>query len=272
MVRGGVAAVVVVSSTILAIACGRALEEGAAPPGPADDASSDVAPVDSSVAFDGGDPDPIDEDGNEPPPLDDAGCADAAFSESFGWDGGFDARWSKTVTGNGIVELDGTYVAPPSSLHARIDTTASGKAYVARSVCPSSGTILCRFSLRIDQSTDGDIAILDLRGTRMNGTYGVARVKAREIMFLSPEPDGGQRVDRSPVPLVARAAGAFHTVEIAVTAMTYTLKVDGALERTLAVPAAGLSIDEVRAGIVYASGTRAPGWDIRLDELDCRYE
>lgn len=260
-----------VGAWALAIACGRSLGEGG-PDSPREDAATDRgAPVDAGQTFDGGDPDPVDTDGTAPPPLDDAGCADAAFSESFGFDAGFDTRWSKTVTGGGTVELDGTYVVAPSALRARIDTTASGKAYVARAVCPSSGTIVCAFSLRIDASTEGDIGILDLRGENAAG-YGVVRVKAREIMYLSPEEDGGQRVDRTPVPLVALAAGAFHTVELVVAATSYTLKVDGTVAATLPVRAAGLGLDEVRAGILYASGPRAPGWDVRIDELGCRFE
>lgn len=272
MVRRLFVLAVVISVTLAAPACGRTLGEDAPQPAPVDDAAADrSAPVDASESFDGGSPDPVDVGGNAPPPLDDAGCADAAFSESFGFDGGFDTRWSKTTTGGGVVELGVPYVVAPSSLHASIDTTASGKAYAARALCPTSGTIVCAFSLRIDQSTDGDIGILDLRGKNANG-YGVVRVKAREIMFLSPEQDGGQRVDRAPVGLVTSAAGAFHTVELSVSAATYSIKIDGAPAGTLPVPAAGLSLDEVRAGILYASGTRSPGWDIRIDELGCHFE
>lgn len=253
-----------------AFACGRSLgEEGEPAPDVVDAAiDRDAPPAEASTPFDGGDPDPVDVGGDPPPPIGDAGCADAAFAESFDTD--FASRWSTQVTDGGMLELGAPYVVGPSALHARIDTTASGVAFAKRAVCPSMGAIACAFSLRIDQSTDGDIGILDLRGKGANG-YGVARVKAREIMFLSPG-DGGQRVDRAPVSLATSTAGAFHTVEVLVTATTFSLRLDGVVSATLPVPAAGLSIDQVHAGIVYAAGTRAPGWDVRIDELRCHFE
>lgn len=235
-----------------------------------DAASTEDANPSSAADAAAQDPNPVDPEGEEPPPpgpTSDGGCSDAAFSESFGAD--FSTRWSTTLKDGGAFAIDGTYVVtPPSALHAKVAPPTSAYAYATRSVCPVTvQSAKCTFSLRIDASTAGDVGIFDLRGTTPNG-YGVARLKARELMYLSPDMDGGQRVDRATIPLIA--PGAFHTVELDLDPKIYSVKIDGALVATMAVPAAGLTLSTVRAGITYQAGALTAGWDVRIDELSCQ--
>ncbi len=232
------------------------------------DGASDVtaAEDDSSVEPD---PEPVDP-GDEPtlPPLPDGGCVDAAFSESF--DVGFLTSWSTTAAAGGSIGLDtAAWTAAPSSLRAQVSSAPSNFAWAGRRTCPMSGTLVCTFDLRIDTVAEGDIGIVDLRGI-VNGAEGpvVARLKAREIMFLSPG-DGGQRVDRMPIDLLAQPRGKFRKTELEVTSSTFAVRVEGNVLGELSVPAAGFSLQTVRAGVVYMTGQRSPGWDLRIDELSC---
>ena len=218
------------------------------------------------------DPEPVDP-GNEPslPPLLDGGCVDAAFSESF--DVGFLTSWSTTASDGGSVSLDTTaWTLPPSSLRAQVSSAPSGFAWAGRRTCPTSGVLVCRFDLRVDTVAEGgDIGIVDLRGTASGGGYAVARLKAREIMFLTPG-DGGQRIDRAPTDLLAQPRGQFRKIELELSPSTFVLKVEGNARKALSVPAAGFSLGEVRAGVVYMAGKRSPGWDLRIDELSCSWK
>lgn len=232
--------------------------------GQADDASNEALP--------GPEPEPLDPgtDGPPLPPLPEGGCMDAALSESF--DTSFLTSWSTTASDGGSVALDvSAAVSPPSSLRAQVSSAPSGFAFAGRRTCPATGVLACTFSLRVDTVADGgDIGIVDLRGKANGGGYAVARVKARELMFLTPG-EAGQQVDRTPIDLLSEPRGQFRKMDIELTSSTLVLKVEGKVLGAMSVPAAGFSLEEVRTGVLYMSGARTPGWDLRIDDLGCAW-